>query len=97
MIRVIPLFVVLSLFVRLQALSLRMISGPLNIGEVSKLHVDGDRFYRLFHPAFPLEINASYSIEDSESFNKLKLSINSDIDLRDALDGLPWEMVRKKE
>ena len=73
-----------------------MLTNPLSqetAREISALHPDGDRFYRLFNPAFPLEVLTPISIEESEKICQLKKTMSMSIDLREALDGLPWEIL----
>ena len=77
-------------------------ASALNADELRKVaneggYADGEKFVRLFHPAFPTKVLESLSIAEAEEFINVKRSISMvGSDMEEALkNGLPWEVLPK--
>ena len=74
---------------------------PLNADALRSIasvgHADGDKFLRIFHPAFPLAVLNPISITEAEEFHSIQKSISTvGSDMDEVLaSGLPWEVMPK--
>ena len=64
-----------------------------SISRAVKSHPDGSELFRLFHPAFPLELLNTYDENTITSLKDVKDKIGDDTDMKFEITKLPWRVL----
>jgi hypothetical protein len=94
------LFVVLVTLPSCSSLSIRMGVRTTAVAGVTdralSSHPDGNALFRIWHPAFPLKVLDSYTMEEAENMEKIKQELGgckSSKEMEEAMQGLPWNIL----